>query len=427
MKTKQNVSQNAFLVGEDEVHKQNKNEINSNGAIYVRIKYQNMQLPNRNELNNKDQSLSLQNFLSKTKQLKYYAHIENKKKNSQQRHFKNYFNIKSVRNNPIIKAMMTKKKKPSQKAKANIYSYNKQSFNKSSILFNSHINTNKNENNIHNNVLSHNLYNSNSTKQLHSSISYSTYDVNDRKLKLLNSNNSCSNINNNISNSNNNKHKSSKLSMEYNSKIQLQPYHINHYTNSKENNNTSTSNILHSKVQNSKEKEVKLFKSTFPIKQLKIPILYKKPKNTQINEYNGSLYCQYYSKKSNLLRRKDSQDINTKCALFDNLQYNQKGKLARNRPRTSWDNGNQRQLFNNSNSSWKEIRDNFTIKEIQPSIKVNNFCINDVFDPQFDTHFLVSKLTKRNNSAILIEDKFPLKNLEIINRTVSSAKKNLLI
>ena len=70
MKTKQNVSQNAFLVGEDEVHKQNKNEINSNGAIYVRIKYQNMQLPNRNELNNKDQSLSLQNFLSKTKQLK---------------------------------------------------------------------------------------------------------------------------------------------------------------------------------------------------------------------------------------------------------------------------------------------------------------------------------------------------------------------
>ena len=81
MKTKPNVPQNAFLVGEDEVHKQNKNEINSDGAIYVRIKYQNMQLPNRNELNNKDQSLSLQNFLSKTKQLKNYAHIDNKKNN----------------------------------------------------------------------------------------------------------------------------------------------------------------------------------------------------------------------------------------------------------------------------------------------------------------------------------------------------------
>jgi hypothetical protein len=129
-----------------------------------------------------------------------------------------------------------------------------------------------------------------------------------------------------------------------------------------------------------------------------------------------------------LLKGKDSQDINIKRALFDNMQYDQKCKLARNRPRRSLDNRvNQIQLFNNSNSSWKEIRDNFTIKEIQPSIKVNNFCINDVFDPQFDTHFLVSKLIKRNNSAILIEDKFPLKNLEIINRTVSSAKKNLLI
>ena len=334
MKKKQNASTNAFVIGEDEMHKQN--EANSNGVIQVRVKYQNMQFYNRNELNNKDHSLSMKNFLFKTKQLKKYARVDSKNE-QRQRYFKRFFNYQGARNNPIIKAMITKKKKPSQKMKPHICSYNKHAFNKSSILPYSYMN---HENNVNSNILSHNLFNNNSTKQLHSSISYSTYDVNDRQLKLLNSNNSDSNINNN-----DNKRKSPAFSMEYNSKIQLQPFQSNHNT-SKEN-NISTSNMLQSKVHNSKEKETAVRpikpngKLPFPIKQLKIPTLYKKPKNTQINEYNCSLYCQYYSKKASSLKDKHSQETTTKCALFDHMKHDQKGNIARNRPRTSLDNANQ--------------------------------------------------------------------------------------
>ena len=247
--------------------------------------------------NLKSKSLSMLNFLKNKELIKKTGSTN--KPSHKQKLLSNFLSVQITKHNPIIKSMMFIKQQ-------------KQPF-KSIIRIQSKHISNSSFNNVY------------STRNcMHRGISYSTYNINDMKLKLLNEN----------------------VPLGYNERRSCSP---------KRNDYPCEGNNI--KVQ---------------VKQMKIPVLYRKSKNEKINDINRRFIYDYYNERS---KRK------------------YKDKVKNNED------------FNESN------------KDCASMMKVNSVYLNEV----------VGYMEKKDNkykSFVIEEGRFPLRNLEIINRTVKSAKHN---
>ena len=140
-----------------------------------------------------------------------------------------------------------------------------------SFTINTYVNINMFNNNI---SQKHNS----SLKKHNSNLYYSTYNVNDSNLKLLNENPPTSLSSFRIPSINNNNLNTNQLLKRNHSLFVPSPSNQKHYS------------LTLKKHSLNKTKKTKL-----KIKQLQIPTLYQKPKNTQINEYNGIVYYELSS------------------------------------------------------------------------------------------------------------------------------------
>ena len=202
------------------------------------------------------------------------------------------------------------------------------------------INTCVNNNVFNNNDLKHNS----SLKKHNSNLHYSTYNVNDINLKLLNENPSTSPSRFQIPNINN----TNQLLRRNNSSLVSSPNiqrHIAYATYKRRSLNKTN-------------------KMKLKVKQLQIPTLYQKPKNTQINEYNGIVYYEYYNAR----------------------KLHKKGTFT----------------YLGKKYNWKELMEEYYLKDNKTNMKINNIYINEV----------------------LSNEKFPLKNLEILNKAIYSFENN---
>ena len=205
------------------------------------------------------------------------------------------------------------------------------------------LNTCVNINGFNNNNLKHNS----SLKKFNSNLYYSTYNVNDINLKLLNDNPTTSPSKVQIPSINNN-NKTNQTLRRNNSSLVSSQNSQKHYALT-----------THKRCSLNKNNKMK-----FKVKQLQIPTLYKKPKNTQINEFNGIVYYEYYN-----ARRLYKKDM----FMYLGEKYN-----------------------------WKELMGEYYLKDKKTNMKINNIYINEV----------------------LSNEKFPLKNLEILNKAIYSCRNN---
>lgn len=248
--------------------------------------------------NLKSKSLSMLNFL-KNKELINKTGSPNKPSHKQK--LSNFLNIHLTKHNPIIKSMMLIKQQ-------------KRPYKNIIRIQSKHI-----SNNSLNNIYS-------TRNNMHRGISYSTYNINDVKLKLLNEN----------------------VPSNYNERRSCSPI-----------NNDCPCEGSNIKVQ---------------VKQMRIPVLYRKSKNEKINELNRRFIYEYYNERT---KRK----------------YKEKGK-------------NDEECNNDNNNNDKEGGS---------IMKVNSVYLNEVVG-------YMEKKDSRFKSFVIEDGRFPLRNLEIINQTVKSAK-----